>query len=227
MTLVPRWRSITKRTLDLFGRWGDSRTNLTQMLDGVLPVVVVDRFRDDDEGSIFGISAFSDGAFNEHPTISFGSSVNDWELLGVTQAGVNWNLKPATFNYQIMMFTPISPYNPATTINPLGFFVSGILLDRSFTFGSVQGIGGAVAVPPVIFGPDISGPSRVAVTSSAPFQQAAGFSPWTFEPIRIFRDVTLTFMLVLNPAAGFGFAPPGMSISILYRERPKVSQGGV
>lgn len=195
------------------------------MLDGVIPVAVVDTFRDDEEGSIFGVSAFSLGAANEHPTVSFGSSVNDWELLGLTQLGFNSNSKPTPFIFQIMVFTPIFPFNPATTINPFGVFQAGILSNRNFTFGTVQGIGGAVAVPPAIFGPDIAGPTNSTNPSPSPFTMAAGMIPWAPFPVplRIYRDVTLTFMLVLNPAAGVGFAPPELNVSILVRERPKVS----
>lgn len=225
MSLIPGWRSVTKRTLDLFGRWGESRVNVRSMLDGVIPTVVVDRFRDDDEGSVFGINAFSLGAANHHPTVSFGSSVNDWEVLAITQLGRNYNLKPSTFQYELMLFTPIFPFNPATIINPVGVFPSGLLTNRSFTFGTVQAIGGAVAAPPPLFGPGLAGPTSVAVTSSAPLTFASNVLPWPpFDtPLRIYRDVTLTFMLVLNPVAPTGIFPVELSVSLLCRERPKVS----
>ncbi len=224
MSLTPQWRPITKRVLDLFGRWGDPRTNLRSMLDGILPVAVVDDFRDDDRGSVFGINAFSLGAPGEHPTISFGSSVNDWELLAITQLGLNWQAKVVPFRFEIIVFTPIFPFNPATTINPFGVFTAGLLLNRSFTFGTVQGIGGAVVAPPAIFGPGIVGPTGVAFPSADPFNQTREMSPWITEtPLRIYRDVTLTFMIILSPdPAGLPTAPT-MSISLLVRERPKVT----
>lgn len=222
--LFPRWRPITKRVLDLFGRWGDPRTNLKSMMDSIIPVVVVDRFRDDDEGSIFGISAFTQtggGFAGEFPSISFGSGVNDWELLGVTAFFVNYNGNTGVKFFNIHMFTPIEPYNPALSPSPVGVFPSGMLTNRAFTFGTVSAIGGYNPAPPAILGPTIAGPFLTGVgTQSVGVIDNFG-NMMQPVPIRIYRDTTLTMQYV--GTLGVGVNTVELDISILYRERPKVS----
>ena len=219
--MFPSWRPITKRTLDLFGRWGDPRTQLRGMMDMVLPVAVVDRFRDDDEGSIFGLNAFTTGPVGEFPSISFGSNVNDWELLQIASISMDYNSGAGTLIQAIHMFTPIAPYNPATTIVPLGFFTPGMINNRAFTLGSVQAIGGTTPLPPVVLGPEVvpraqqvSFPAISPITND--FLSYQPFNP----PIRIYRDVTLTIQYVGSLPGG---VPAEMTVSIIYRERPKVS----
>jgi len=179
--LFPRWRPITKRVLDLFGRWGDPRTNLRSMMDGVIPVVIVDRFRDDDEGSLFGISAFTivgAGFPGQFPSISFGSGVNDWELVGFTAVNFNFNGQTGAKFGNVHLFTPIEPYNPALNLSPVGTFPSGLLMNRSFTFGSVSAIAGYNPVLPAIFGPTVRLRSP---TSGASITWAGSLSRYRFE----------------------------------------------
>lgn len=220
MSLTPGWRTVTKRTQDLFGRWGESRTALRSMLDGIIPVAVVDRYRDDDEGTIRGINAFTLGTVFEFPSITFGSSVNDWELLQVSALSVDLAGQPAPNFIGVHMFTPIDPYNPATTITPVGFFNSGLLTDRSFTFGTIQGIGGTNPLLPALIGPEIVSPARQVVASTlVPLSGQIMQGPFV-EPVRVYRDVSLTFQWIGSIKAGFAVA---LFISILARERPKVS----
>jgi len=222
----PAWRTITKRTLDLFGRWGDSRTMLRSMLDSVIPVAIVDRFRDDDEGSIFGIRAFTvGGPANQFPSVSFGSAVNDWELLGITSFGTFRNGRMGSGLYDAHIFTPIDPYNPAATPAPAAVFPSGLLTNRSFTFGTVRGLAGYNAALPPIFGPSIAGP----FFSDSPnqwvsFLETMGKFQTIPVPLRIYRDVTLTIQY--HGFLGVGANPMEIDTSIIYRERPKVSVGG-
>lgn len=220
MSLTPSWRPITRRTLDLFGRWGDPRTNLRSMLSGIIPVAVVDDFKDDDRGSIFGINAFSAGTANEFPAVSFGSTVNDWELLAITSLWVDWRgLVAGGKDFEFHMFTPINPYNPVATASPVGFFPTGLLTNRAFTFGTVVGLGGTNPAPPVLLGPalqwhELSSDSRILnVFRFAAFPH---FDP----PIRIYRNVTLTIQFIGTIGV---VIPTQMVCSILYRERPKVS----
>ncbi len=190
------------------------------MLDGVLPVAVVDDFRDDDRGSIFGINAFTLGTAGEFPSVSFGSSQNDWELVDIVGISANTNFAPVPRVASVHLFTPIAPYNPATTITPLGFFTPGILPNRSFTFGSVQGIAGTNPLLPGVFGPDIVSPATQIVSSSNTFRMV--LHPHGFRvPMRIYRDVTLTVQWNGQVIGGFATA---LFVSLLYRERPKVSQ---
>ncbi len=221
MSLTPSWRPITKRTLDFFGRWGDPRTNLRSMLSGVMPVAVVDRFRDDDEGSIYGINAFSGGTANEFPAVAFGSGTNDWELLAITALWVDWNLAQFSKDFEFHMFTPINPYNPVLTPSPVGFFNNGLLTNRAFTFGTVIALGGTNPNVPVILGPTLN-QRQAGVGSTGEFQCFRSASAPVFDPpIRIYRDTTLAIQFI----GGIGITvPTAMVCSILYRERPKVSQ---
>lgn len=221
-SLFPQWRPITKRALDLFGRWGDPRTNLRAMMDTVIPVAVVDRFRDDDEGSVYGISAFTvvgGGFAGQFPSISFGSGVNDWELMGMTAVNINFNGQTGPKFMNVHMFTPIEPYNPALNPSPVGVFPAGLLTNRAFTFGTVTALAGYNPVLPPIFGPSVFGPFRSTTATDVGQDQIDLTQP---EPIRIYHDTTLTFQY--NGTLGVGANTVLMDISIVYRERPKVTQ---
>lgn len=218
--LFPQWRPITKRALDLFGRWGDPRTNLRSMMDSIIPVIVVDTFRGDEEGSVFGISAFaSGGPANQNPSVNFFSADNDWELLQITSWEVKFDGGIQTRLIQDHIFTPIAPYNPAETVSPVGFFAPGMLNNRSFTLGSVRALGGYNPVNPPFIGATFLGPfiSNTNRSSVVPFGHETGIVGL---PIRVYRNVTLTFQFV-------GTLVPGervdMDVAIIYRERPKVS----
>lgn len=224
MSLTPAWRPITKRTLDFFGRWGDPRTNLRSMLSGIMPVAVVDRFRDDDEGSIYGINCFARAQPAEFPAVCFGSTENDWELLSVTALWVDWNLQNfGVHGCEFHFFTPINPYNPCVNIDPPGFFLNGLLTNRAFTFGTVTAIGGSNPAIPSILGPTLNqmdrGVGTIGEFQSFRSQTAPVFDP----PIRIYRNVTFSIQFIGTPAP-LGFVGTDMIASILYRERPKVSQ---
>jgi hypothetical protein len=215
----PLWRPITKRSLDLFGRWGDPRTNLKSMLDTVLPVVVVDRFRGDDEGSIFGIRAVTGPIVNEYPSVNFGSAVNDWELLGVSAVGVFYTGAVGSKFFDIHLFTPIAPYNPAVNLDPVGFFRSGLLNNRAFTFGTVSAIAGSNPGLPLIRGPSIQGPWSTTISTWVSFFEGFGNLSNQTTPMRIYADTTLSFQY----AGSLTGLPIYLDVSILYRERPKVS----
>lgn len=221
MNLIPNWRPITKRTLDLFGRWGDPRTNLGSMLSGIIPVAVVDDFRDDDRGTIFGINAFSTGTPNEFPAVSFGSNANDWELLAITALWVDFFSPVSTLRFvEFHIFTPIDPYNPVATPAPAAFFQTGLITNRAFTFGTVFGLGGSNVDVPGLIGPTINWRQRVTsglITNVLKEQSWPVFDP----PIRIYKDVTLSIQFIGTIGVTIGTR---MVASILYRERPKVSE---
>lgn len=181
------------------------------MLDHAIPVVVVDRFRDDEEGSVFGLHARGGSVGLEFPSVSFGSGVNDWELLAVTSLSYSSTSVPSTVG--IHLFTPIFPYNPALNPSPVGFFRPALINNRAFTFGTVTAVGGSNPAFPPIAGPSVM--PFVAGSFTLDFAQPIEFDP----PIRVYRDTTLTFQW-------FGSTlPVGLSIfvDILYVERPKVS----
>jgi len=219
VSLTPTWRPITKRTLDLFGRWGDPRTNLRSMLSGIIPVAVVDDFADDDRGSIFGINAFSAGTANEFPAVSFGSTVNDWELLAITAGWVNFNGLVGNKTFEFHIFTPINPYNPTSTLNPAGFFPTGLLTNRAFTFGTVVALGGSNPAVPTLLGPTLQWVDRVTDANRVSLYFRGGLQRFD-PPIRIYKNVTLSIQFI--GTIGVVIAT-SMVVSILYRERPKVS----
>ncbi len=214
------YTNVGKRTADLFRRWRSSELGLRAMWNAILPVVVVDRYRDDDEGSIYGLTVFTGGNPTEFPSAAFGSGVNDWELLGI-HAGIFFPVGASGFaNLRAHLFTPILPYNPVVNLNPVGFFSNQLLTNRDFTFGTVQGVGGTNPVLPFQTGFQPGG--HHIVSSIGGF-----FTPiWGFRsnyarfdpPIRIFADVTLAAQLI-SPV--FGGLSTGWEVSILYRERPK------
>lgn len=212
MTGHPTWRGVTKRTLDLFGRWGDSRTQIRGMLDHSVPVVVVDRFRDDEEGSVFGLHGQGNGAVNSFSSVSFGSVVNDWELHQVTS--LSYSASAVPFTTLIHMFTPIFPYNPALIQTPVGFFRPGLINNRAFTFGTVTAIGGNNPAFPTVVGPTLM-PFAFG-SSTLDFSFPVVFDP----PIRVYRDTTLTFQWLGDV---FGVSVT-IFVDILYTERPKVSR---
>lgn len=191
------------------------------MLSGIIPVAIVDDFKDDDRGSIFGINAFTGGTANQFPAVSWGSSQNDWEVLAVTSLLVNYNfLVMGNLLNEFHMFTPIAPYNPVQTLNPAGFFPTGLITNRAFTFGTVVALGGSNPAVPLLIGPTL-GSHTVSTTSArdnkwhrVPWQR---FDP----PIRIYKDVTFTIQYIGTIGVAI---PTAMEVSILYRERPKVSQ---
>jgi hypothetical protein len=189
------------------------------MLDAALPVVVVDRFRDDDEGSIFGIDAFCTGNNNQFPSISFGSPINDWEMVAVQQISIDWAGLGGTKLMGMHMFTPIAPYNPALNLAPAGFFQPGLLLNRAFTFGSVNAVGGTNPNLPALFGPAVFGPTTSSFTGLSRLF-TSGIRHVYDPPIRVYKDITLSFQWT----GDIGATPLAMFMSILYRERPKVSQ---
>jgi len=205
----------TRNFLDLFGRFGDPRRNLRGVADWAQPVVVADRFRDDDEGSVYGIQAFTPGAANEFSSVAFGSAVNDWDCLAFAIEQVGGGVH----QFDVHLFTPIAPYNPVVNLNPVGLFQPGLITDRAFTFRSVQGVGGTAPTLPAIFGPltEFFTTNSTGRSSVNMWREGGFFNP----PIRIYKDVTLCLQ---QKALGAGGARIDMTCSILYVERPKASR---
>lgn len=207
-------RGVSKRTLDLFGRWGDPRSQIRAMHDEIVPVVVADRFRDDTEGSIFGLSAFTNGANNEHSACAFGSAVNDWELRGIAW---QWFTRGSAANYSFHVFNPIDPYNPVVN-NTVGIFVPALITNRAFTFGTVGGITGTNPALPAIVGPHFFN-QRLVATNQFVSQPNQGGLLQIDPPWRFYRDQTFTF----QAETIFATDAIPLQVDITYNERPKVS----
>lgn len=209
------WAQNVKNFTDLFLRWGGAGDNIRGILNLAVPTVVVDRFRDDDEGSIFGLQAVTNGVNNQFSAVAFGSAVNDWELWQITVASQIFPT-PATFlDRGWHMFTPIDPYNPVVNLSPVGLFSPGLLLNRAFTFGSVSGVGGANPVSAVPQGPVgfLQGQNSFTAHNMLPLDDHYRFDP----PLRIPRDVTFAVQSLIAYAA----ARIELRVSLWYNERPK------
>lgn len=210
------WNQNTRDFRDLFLRWGGLGGNIKALFDLAMPVVVVDRFRDDSEGSIFGIQAVTNGVNGEFSAVAFGSAVNDWEIHKVVVSHVIIPAPGSIVDKGWHMFTPIDPYNPVATVTPVGFFQPGLILNKAFTFGSVLGVGGANPVSATPQGPlgYLQGlTSFTGIHSMLPLDDHYRFDP----PLRVPLDVTFA----VQSLVAYGGARMEMRVSLWYNERPK------
>ena len=203
---------------NLFGRYGTNRGAIRGIFNAVIPVAVVDRYRDDTEGSLYGMEMTGSCPPGSWPAFACGSVTDDWELLQANM--LNWNFGTgATEWWSWYVYTPDASYVPVQLASPPGFWTPGLNTDWSFTLSSVTGLAGSnLAAParggfhpqsPVLMGP---GANRgFAGSESGP----AIFDP----PIRVYRDVTLGFLGY--PRA----AEVNCWLSILYRVRPRTTDG--
>jgi len=152
---LPVWNPTARNFIELADRWGTpSGRNINSLLSGVIPVTVVERFRDDLQGSLYGITAETDGDFNEFSACLFTSLTRAWEIHSVN---VSWprvsGVAPVQQTYLegLHVFNPISPYNPVIN-NTAGFFRPGLINNREFNFGTVLGISGTNGFPPIFLG---------------------------------------------------------------------------
>ena len=209
------WAQNVRNFTDLFLRWGGAGDNIRGLLNLAIPTVVIDRFRDDDEGSIFGLQAVTNGVNNQFSAVAFGSAVNDWELHEITVSQTIIPTPGSILDKGWHMFTPIDPYNPVVNLTPAGIFLPGLLLNRAFTFGTVQGLGGANPVAATPQGPlgFLQGVTSFSTHNMLPLDDHYTFDP----PLRILRDGTFA---VQSPVAYSG-ARQELRVSIWYNERPK------
>lgn len=205
---------------NFFGRYGTTVGAIRGVFNGIIPVAVVDRYRDDTEGSLFGLSMLSTAAAATYPAFAAGSSTDDWELLAVTLASLfpSW---AGNVSAPLYVYTPDSTYVPVETPSPPGFWQPGLNTDWSFTLGSVLGVAGYNTTLPPRLGFAVQSLSNQFNASTSGWGIAQD-GAYTFDPpIRVYRDVTLGF-IVDRPL----FADvPSFSLSILYRIRPRTTDG--
>lgn len=209
------WSQNATDFRDLFLRWGGAGDNIRALFNLAMPVVLVDRFRGEDEGSIFGIQAVTNGVNGEFSAVAFGSGINDWEIHAITVSNQIFPT-PATFlDRGWHMFTPIDPYNPVATVTPVGFFQPGLILNKAFTFGTVQGVGGANPVSAIPQGPVgfLQGQNSFTAHNMLPLDDHYRFDP----PLRVPIDVTFAVQSIVAYVA----ARQEMRVSLWYNERPK------
>jgi len=195
----------------LFEHWGSLPDNLRAILNLAIPTVTVSRFRDDFEGSLWGIAVGTGGAANEFPAVALGSSTNAWEIHSIfcQNTGVAVG---SVMRSRAHIFTPVFPYNPVLNLNPVGFFVPGFITNRAFSFGSVRGLAGTNPLFPAIQGPQFRGEG---ITNGAINDTSVSMDERFDPPLRIKQDQTFAIQgLSTNVFAA------GMAVSILYNELP-------
>jgi hypothetical protein len=213
---------------DFFARWG-AKANLRSIFNFVVPVALVDRFRGDDEGSLFALTAETPGALSEHPAVFFGaiSGVStrddvDLEILSFTVGTIATNMPPNALQpASLHIFTPVSPYNPVLNLNPVGTFIPGMFTNKAFTRGSGIAFAGSNPAWPAgagSLGFMLTNRQASLGTASPDYEALVGFYgtvPVLGAPIRLFAGSGLAFQLY-NP----GSLTLSLRVSILYRQRP-------
>lgn len=141
--------ATARNFIRLANKWGTTGGNpIRGLFSAVVPVTVVERFRDTDEGGPFGLTGFTPGfGLNlfpvrdaEFPAVCFTSPTTDWELHRVN---ISFDrgapaVTGSQVNYQefVEMYTPFAPYDPCAN-NTLGLFRPGLIGRVPFVFGGV------------------------------------------------------------------------------------------
>lgn len=209
------------------GRWGIAGANLRSVWNTVFPVAIVDRYRGEEEGSLYALTAETPGALNEHPAIFFGaiSEVEtrdnvELEIIGISagfgaSATPPDSIDPGLFH----VFTPIAPYNPVVNLNPVGVFIPGMFLNRAFTRGSGIAFAGTNPAFPAYEGAigwqtHMRRDSQLSTTPNRSLAEFEAGNMYLPEPIRIHAGFGLAFQL-FNP----GSLILRLRVSLLYRQR--------
>jgi len=221
------WKFQVKDLSRLFRRWGSHATNIRGVFNGILPVQIVDRWRDDDEGSLFAMTIWADGSglgAGWHPAVVIGAidDMTEIEILG-WQAWYRWR---STFTpglsipHKMHLFTPIVPYSPIEVASPSGFYTPGLITDYGFSFGQCRGIaGGASALD--------TAPSYHGYQVFQTQQTSPGISRWYSaadqagslsldRPIRMPPETSFAWQFENYPASS---RKVDLQVSVLYRER--------
>jgi len=206
--------------LDFFGRLGIQSTNIRGIYNALFPMALIRRDRDDQEGSVFAMTVETPGAANQFSAAAFGSAFNDWELLAL-----NISHRPpntgVVYDTHFHVFSPLAPYNPVATPNPVGIFTPGLITNHATTFGTVGGIGGYAPTLPIAQGLMLRR-FRSAITANGTWLATTfepGLSTYVDPPIRLYRDQTIAVQS-LTAFAGGGL---GLAVAILYREFARVT----
>lgn len=207
---------------NFFGRYGTTAGSIRGVFNGVIPVAVIDRYRDDTEGSVFALSATAQAIANTNAAFAVGSATDDWELLWANWGLFFPGLEPAANEFNLMVYTPDFTFNPVTTPAPAGFFVPGMNTDFAFTLGSVSMVAGHRVGLPTRFGlfpfmsfgwtPASTQPNSLEIRQ----RPMTTFDP----PIRVYRDVTLGFLMLEAATRAMD-----VTVSIGYRIRPRTTDG--
>jgi hypothetical protein len=243
------WIPHSRNMLSWARQWGTPfGQNFRSVLNSVIPVSVVDRYRDNEEGSVYGMTVDGPdiGLQARFAACVFSSIDNDVEF---HVHSVNWwygidsdVASAVAQNVGVQMFIPIAPFNPVVT-DTVGLFVPGLITDEQFTFGSVRALAGSSNSRPAIDGFFLDLGTEV-LSNANPWGTGTGprSSGWWAQqpngevtgrdrrsqntrnfdpPIRVRTFESLAFQLNL-PTSGAGPRPVDiiqLGVSILYTER--------
>lgn len=239
---APNFVRSTKRYQDLFRRWG-AKANLRGIWDSVIPVIVVDRFRGPEEGSLRAITGESQGAPSEFPACTL-TGLPDAEGRFRTEIVIHrmaaWKKNfsfvqpgpPVNTNSDVHLFTAVAPYDPVVNLNPVGGFESGMNLDPPFTRGTVRMLCGSNPAIPAQIGLMLTHfNAERSLTGGEPYPIDDDFNrtvdtPRRHEtnwidfnpPLRLPAGANLTIQW-LNAATGTPAAQMGLRWTVLYHER--------
>lgn len=239
-------------TTGISNSWGTRGGSLIRaILNFVVPVTVIERWYDDDTGSLFALSGTSGAAFEQRPSVEFFSDECDWEMHA---CNIFYPIRATATvgdptEYQIIchIFTAFAPYDPIE-FNLAGPFGPQLITTELFNQGTVRGEGGT-SPSNAPFGTGwIVGNNqhRVGVfggtAARPPISDSAGRSyvsgggterpiAWdkkmcnqiTFpRPLRIRRNRRITFQLIGLTSAFRGTPVTFITVSILYTELPNI-----
>lgn len=151
--------AVARNFVKLGNRWGATRGGnvILGLFNTAVPVTVIERWRDEHEGGVFGLTAFAAGigtsihtaAYTaQFPSVVFGSAESEWELLSARLAmhtirgDTVLGYGDVTYDERIFLYSPFGGYNPV--LNGLvGPFAPGLIAKEPFGFGSVFGFSGS------------------------------------------------------------------------------------
>jgi len=138
------YRQTSGRETSSFGAsWGIPGAGLLRSLfNTVVPVAIVQRWRDEKSGSLYGLSGGTLGAFGHRPAVEIFSTESDWELNYLTvgfpmmeDQGVTGH--SAWYDYAVNLFTGRAGYNPVE-FNGVGPFGPNLITNAQFSAGSIR-----------------------------------------------------------------------------------------
>lgn len=157
--------SDTARNYTRLGdKWGTIGGNAIRgLLNFCIPVSVIERFRDENEGGVYGLTAITPGFGTvlppnpqtaEFPACCF---TNLTTAFRIHRMNIVFNRGAPVFgaggpgsNYQelINVYSPFGDYNPCAN-NVLGLFRPGLIARNPFVFGGTVGVSGTNPLLPV------------------------------------------------------------------------------
>ena len=219
MTQDP-WVPHSRNLLELLSRWGAGVLSTAfPLFKGVLPVVLVDRFRGPDEGNLWVITAETAGAAGEHSTVGIasGEAAADWELLNITVNDIPFG-SSTSYDHGFHVSTPVLGATDPVQNNLLVGFVPGIITDLPVTLSPLRGFSGT---SPFLLAPlgEIYRPNLTGYPSGVTWHQETVSIPFD-PPLRVYGAGRGVVVQTLNPG-GLPGQPQALSASFRFRVRPR------